>query len=61
MNPQIKQCAKHGKKGYTTQRMAIKYALRYSKMRATPLRVYRDNSCGCWHLTSKPRTERGAA
>lgn len=46
-------CALHNKKAYPSNKAAIGAALRYSRKRGTALRVYRDPSCGCIHLTSK--------
>ena len=55
MSRGITHCAACQKKAYASQSLAIKYALRYSRKRGVPLRVYRNPACGCIHLTSKEK------
>ena len=50
----MKTCEAHGKKIYPSSRAAISAALRYSRRRGTPLRVYFQSGCG-FHLTSKKK------
>lgn len=53
--PVIFTCAKCKKKAYPNERIAIRFALRYSYRRAVPLRVYHNPACGAWHLTHKEK------
>lgn len=53
----LTHCQVCGKKAYPDQRTAIRFALRYSMRRGTPLRVYREPKCGHLHLTSRPSKE----
>ena len=57
----VKTCVRCGKNAYRSERAAIGSALRCSGKRGTPLRVYYDRSCGCYHLTSKPLRQSVAA
>lgn len=47
-------CATCGKKSYPSQERAISVALRCSRLRGTPLRIYRCPRHESWHLTSRP-------
>lgn len=47
----LSMCSRDHKKSYPTQRAAIRFALVYSKKRGTPLRTYKCQTCGGWHLT----------
>lgn len=46
-------CEKHGKNAYPTYSAALRSALRATKKRGTPLRIYFDSQCGSWHATKK--------
>lgn len=54
----MKKCSLHEKDKHPSSLSAIKAALRCSRKRGTPLRVYYDKSCGSWHLTSKTKIDR---
>lgn len=56
----MRKCPKCLKDAHPTQTSAIRSAIRSSKRRGTPLRVYRA-PCGHFALTKKPKIERGEA
>ena len=50
-----KVCEKHGKNAYPSYSVALRSALRATKRRGTPLRIYFDSQCGSFHITKREK------
>ena len=49
------KCPRHQKNVYPSYSAALRSALRATRKRGTPLRIYFDSQCGSYHLTSRKK------